>query len=89
MKREIAQADLHHAGIVNGGGAVVREERNLARRVLAFHKSVEGLAPRLTLAVVDLPEVKHLPLEDASVVEAFVFDDTPVGVRLAIFLPNL
>lgn len=72
VEGEITQADLHDAGITHGRGAVVRKERDLLRRVLTFHKSVEGLAPRLTLAVVDLPKIKHLPLEDAFVVKASI-----------------
>ena len=50
---------------------------------------VEGLAPGGTLGVIDLAQVEHLALHDAAVVEALVFDHTPVGVRLAILLAEL
>ena len=51
--------------------------------------SVESFAPGSALGIVDLTEIKHLPLRDAPVMKTLVFDHTPVGVFLAIFFANL
>jgi hypothetical protein len=50
---------------------------------------VERFAPGGARGIIDLAEVKHLPLHDAAVVETFVFDHPPARVFLAILLPNL
>ena len=60
---------------------------HLRRHGLAV--GIMGLAPGGALGVIDLAQAAHLRLHDAAVVEAFVFDHTPVSVFPAVFLANL
>ena len=89
LERKLIQPDADHARVIGGRRAVVREERDLGSRVGARGVGVESFAPGGALGVIDLAEIKHLALHDATVVEPFVFDHTPVSVFLAILLPEL
>ena len=83
------QPNPHHARVIGGRGSVMREQSDLGSGVGIGRMSVESFAPGGALGVIDLAEIEDLPLRDAAVVETFVFDHTPIGVFLAIFLPNL
>jgi hypothetical protein len=89
VEGELIQPDLNHARVIGGRGAVMGKESDLRSCVGVRRMGVERFAPGFALGIVDLAEIEHLTLSDASVVETFVFDDTPVGVILAILLPNL
>jgi len=43
----------------------------------AFIKGIDQLAPSLALAVVDLAEIKHLPLDHLAASATLVLDDAP------------
>ena len=89
MEGKRVQADADDALAVRGRGAVVRKERDLGGGIRAGGVGGERLAPGGALGVIDLAEVKHLPLRDATLVQAFVFHHTPASVFLAIFFANL
>ena len=89
LEGELIQPDLHHARVIGRRGTIMREQSNLRRRVGIGGMGVERFAPDIALGIIDLAEVEHLALSDAPVMETFVFDDTPVGVFLAIFFANL
>jgi len=83
----LRQDNRERIGLIGWDGAVGRKQRELAGLpgILVEHRN--GLPPGEFLAVVDLSEVEHLPLLDAAVGQAVGFDDAPVAVQLAVFLP--
>jgi hypothetical protein len=61
------------------------EKCNLLRSLIVLTKEIDGLAPGGLLTTVEFAEIQDVPLKDATVVEAAVFDHAPVEVFLAIF----
>src|ERR1017187_8461775 len=55
----------------------------------AFIEDLDRLAPRRSLAVVDLSKIKHLPLNHAAIMNAPVFDNRPCAMFLAVLAANL
>jgi hypothetical protein len=51
----------------------------------AFIEGIDQLAPSLALAVIDLAEIEHLPLDHLATGTALVLDDTPVAMLFAVF----
>ena len=64
------------------------KQRHRARQGLAVLEHLDRFLPRGFLLVVDLAQVKHLPLHDPLTDTALVFHDAPVTVLLAVFLPR-
>jgi len=81
LKAQLAQAHADRVNIVRGHRAGGKQ-RHLAPRALVVH--LDRLAPDLALAGVDLPEVQHLALRDATVAQAAVLHHAPVFVGLAV-----
>jgi hypothetical protein len=59
---------------------------HLAPRTVRMN--LDGLAPNLALAGVDLAEVKHLSLRHPAIGKAAVLHDVPVLVSLAVLHPS-
>ena len=78
---QFAQAHANGVDVVNGHGAS-GEQRHLAPR--AGILQLDGLAPRLALARVDLPEVQHLTLHHATIGKATILHHAPVLVALTV-----
>jgi hypothetical protein len=51
----------------------------------AFIKSFDQAAPRLELAVIDLAEIQHLPLDNLATGAALVLHDIPIAMLFAVF----
>ena len=83
---QFAQAHANGVDVVNGHGAS-GEQRHLAPR--AGILQLDGLAPRLALAGVDLAQIQHLALHDAAVAAAAVLHHAPVIVGLAVLLASV
>jgi hypothetical protein len=86
-----AQAQLAHAH-ADGIDIVHRhrasgEQRHLAPRAGVLQ--LDGLAPTLALAGVDLAQLEHLALYDTAVAAAPVLHDAPVVVGLAVLLASV
>lgn len=66
------RAELQRQGVdlMGGNRLVAGEQRHLARLAFLFVKNFDGLAPGGFLAVVDLAEIKHLPLRRLAVGQA-------------------
>lgn len=64
--------------------AILREEGNLSRPLVALLESLDHAAPDLPLAVVDLAKVEDLPLRRASVGQAVFLAvlDPPVALQI-------
>jgi hypothetical protein len=65
--------------------AELRKQRQLAVPTAAFIKGFDQPAPRLELAVIDLAEIQHLPLDHLATGAALVLDDIPVAMFFAVF----
>ena len=89
MERELIQADLNDARVVRGRGPVMRKKGEGLRRNVALGVGVERLAPDGALRIIDLAQIKHLPLGDAAIGQPFVFHHTPISVLLAVFFADL
>ena len=79
------ESDLHAMALRMGrdfrGG---RKQGHGPLRARVLIKHADGPLPGLTLAVVDFPQVKHLPLYHAAG-RAFVLRDTKVAVGFSVF----
>src|SRR5262244_1817125 len=53
----------------------------------AFVKTIDHPAPGFALAVVDLTEIKHRPLDHTTAGAALTLDNAPVTVLLAVLPP--
>src|SRR5258707_14034904 len=75
---------------MEGGGATIRgNKRILLGWPVALFEDLNRLAPRRFLAVVDLSEIQHLPLNHAAVVSAPVLYNGPCPMFLAVLATNL
>jgi hypothetical protein len=61
------------------------KQRQLAVPPAPFIKSFDQLAPGRALAVIDLAEIKHLPLDHLAASAALALDDIPVAMLFAVF----
>ena len=66
-----------------------RKEYFIKGVAAAAFQHVDRFAPGGALGVVDLAQVQHVPLHDASALASAVLDDAPIAVRLAILLSCL
>src|SRR5262249_58488854 len=64
---------------------ISREQRQLAVPLAAFIKGFDQVVPSRELAVVDLAEIQHLPLDDLAAGAALALDDIPVAMFFAVF----
>ena len=81
---QLLQPDLHHRVVRDGGQPVLGKQGEGAGLGDALLEDLDGLAPGLALAVVDLAEVQHGPLHHAPARDAAGLDDAPVPVELAV-----
>ncbi len=65
--------------------AIGRKQRQLAVPLAAFVKGFDQMVPSLELAVIDLAEIQHLPLDHLATGAALVFNDIPVAMLFAVF----
>jgi hypothetical protein len=83
-----AQPDRNHVTVENRRGTVLGEQRDLfGFSVLVEH--FDHPAPGGPLAVVDLAEIEHLPLNHAPARNAPVLDHRPGPMLFAILAANL
>src|SRR5271155_5134400 len=63
--------------------------RNLFGLPGAFIEDLNRLAPRRSLAIVDLSKIQHLPLNHATIMNAPVLHNRPCPMSLAVLVANL
>src|SRR5206468_4569503 len=68
---------------------VFRKQRHLPRALSALFQTLNRPAPALLLAVIDLSQIQHLPLDDPSFRAPMVLDNAPIPMLLAIFQPTV
>ncbi len=67
--------------------AIFREKRDGPRSPLSMLQNLDRTPPSLSLAIVDLPKVEHVPLRDTAARNAMIFDDAPIAVLFAVLEP--
>ena len=88
MQRKRVEPNAHDALLLGRlRNAILREERHGTRLRFALREDFDALAPALALAVIDFPQIEHMTLDDLPAGHAFVFDDAPVMMLLAILEP--
>src|SRR5215471_1200394 len=65
--------------------AIGGKQRQLTVPPAAFIKGFDQAVPSLELAVIDLAEIQHLPLDHLATGAALVLDDIPVVMLPAVF----
>ena len=65
--------------------AIGGKQRQLAVPPAAFIKGFDLAVPGIELAVIDLAEIQHLPLDYLATGAALVLDDVPVTMLFAVF----
>jgi len=86
---QLLQPDLHHRGVGDRWQPVLRNQGDGAGRQEASLEHLEGLAPGLALAVVDLAEVEHGPLHPAPGGQTAALPKAPVPMLLAVLLAHM
>ena len=77
---------LHAIAVsVDRNRAIGGKQRQLAMPPAVFIKRFDQIAPRLALAIIDLAEIQHLPLNYLAAGAALVLDDIPVAMLFAVF----
>jgi hypothetical protein len=86
MQRKFTQPNPHNLRISNCSDPILGKQRHRTGATLALLEDLDGLAPGLPLAVIDLTQVERVPLHDVSASHPFVFDQAVVAMLLAVFL---
>src|ERR1700688_604196 len=86
---QAAEPDLHHIAIQWRRRTILGEQRNLPPGPPAVVERLDRLAPRGALAVVDLAQVKHVPLHRPAAEYPAVLDNAPIAVLLAVLAAKL
>jgi len=84
-----AQSDRHHIAIERRGNTILGKQRNLFGLPGAFIEHLNRLAPRRSLAIVDLSKIQHLPLNHATIMNAPVLHNRPCPMSLAVLVAIL
>ncbi len=80
------EPDLHAVTIGAGRNlAIGGEQRQLPMPLAAFIKGFGQAVPSLELAVIDLAEIQHLPLDHLATGATLVLNDVPVTMLFAVF----
>ena len=80
---------MHHIAIQWRRRTILGEQRDLFAGLSALVQRLDRLAPRGTLAVVDLAQIQHMPLHRATAGDPAVLDNAPIAVLLAVFAAKL
>ena len=83
-----AQPDRNHVAWKRRRNAVFRKQRDLLRPS-AVIEDLDRPDPRRALAVVDLAEIQHVPLNHPPAPNAPVLHHRPTSMLLAVLPPNL
>src|SRR3954466_1898897 len=72
-----------------GTSSVLRKQAQGSRLVALLIQHFNGLAPGQLLAVIDVTKVQNMLLHHSATGNAFVLDNAPVAMLLAVFFPCL
>src|SRR5258708_38224326 len=84
----LREFDADDVLIINLNGTLGGKQCHRAWQSLAMFKNIDGLLPGSFLLIVDLAQIKNRLLHDPATRAPFVFNDAPVAMLLAVFLPR-
>ncbi len=88
-KSQTTEPDMHHIVIQRRRRTILRKQRDLFAGLPALIERLDRLAPCGALAVIDLAQIKHVPLHRPAAGHAAVLHDAPVAVLLAVLAAKL
>src|SRR3978361_1270028 len=86
---QTTEPDVHDTAIQRRRRTMLGKQRDLFAGLPALIERLNRLAPRSAPAVVDLAQIKHMPLHRPATGHPAVLDDAPVAVLLAVFAAKL
>src|SRR6516225_9090123 len=90
MQSHGVQANLYSMRLgMLGHGPFGRKQRQLLRALAALVKGVDDPTPCFSLTVVDLTQVKHLPLYDLAAGAALALYNVPIAMLFAILQASI
>jgi hypothetical protein len=88
MQFHLRKPNPHHIPFIDLNGTVFGKQRHGARLGLALLVNLDGLLPGRLLLIINLTQIKNMPLNDLVAGATLVLDDAPIAMVLAIFLPG-
>jgi hypothetical protein len=89
MQFEFTEPNLNDLQLRVLYGPVFWKQRHLPRSLPPFFQYLNRPSPALLLAVFDLSQIQHLPLNHPSLRCPMVLDNAPIPMLLAIFQPTV
>src|SRR5277367_959388 len=86
---QVAEPDMDHIAIQRRRRTILRKQRDLFAGTPALVERLDRLAPCGALAVVDLAQIKHVPLHRPAARYPTVLDDAPIAVLFAVLAAKL
>jgi hypothetical protein len=88
LESHLIHTNVNYIVIVGLHLSIFRKQLDLARFLCSMLQNFDGSPPCFTLAVVDLPKIEHMLLCNTTAADAVIFNDAPVAVFFAVFLPS-
>src|ERR1017187_2128810 len=90
LELELRQLHLYaHIPRVIGNLTIRWKQREPALLLVLFIKRLDRLHPAFTLAVVDLTQIQHVPIDGAITRDTLLLRNTPIAVFFAVFEPTV
>src|ERR1017187_2828361 len=90
IELKLRQLPLYaHTPRVIGNLTIRGKQREPALLLVLFIKRLDRLHPAFTLAVVDLTQIQHVPIDGAITRDTLLLRNTPIAVFFAVFEPTV
>src|SRR4051812_15152341 len=86
---QTTEPDMHHITVQQRRCTILRKQRDLFATLPALVERLDRLAPGGALAVVDLAQIKHVPLHCPAAANPTVLHDAPIAVLFAVLAADL
>jgi hypothetical protein len=84
MKFQCVQLDVDRFTVQLRETPVRRKQGHLSHPATLVFDHIDGFHPRGLLPVIDLPEVKNLPLDDSVVHRPVTFNNAPIAMFFSV-----
>src|SRR3954463_14998702 len=86
---QTTEPDMHPITVQQRRCTILRKQRDLFATLPALVERLDRLAPGGALAVVDLAQIKHVPLHCPAAANPAVLHDAPIAVLFAVLAADL
>src|ERR1700760_3746280 len=86
---QTTEPNMHHIALQRWRRTILGKQRDLFAGLPVLVERLDRLAPRSSLAVVDLAQIKHMPLHRPAAGYPTVLHDAPIAVLFAVFAAKL